>query len=88
MGNVFYELLTGRLPFEGDISQVYSSILKNEPVHTVDINPNAKPVDEVIMKCLNKSKDKRYSNMGELLEELKKYRSRDDTGEDTVIFDD
>jgi hypothetical protein len=84
LGNVFYELLTGRLPFEGDLSQVYSSILKNKPVHPVEINPNAMPVDEVIMKCLSKGKDKRYSNMGELLEELKKYRSHDDT----VIFDD
>ena len=84
LGNVFYELITGRLPFEGDISQVYSAILKNQPTHPIEINPNAKPVDEIIMKCLNKNKNERYSNMGELLAELEKYKSH----EDTVIFDD
>jgi eukaryotic-like serine/threonine-protein kinase len=83
LGNVFYELLTGRLPFEGEISQIYSSILKNEPIHPIDINPNASPVDAIIMKCLNKNKSERFADMGELLKELEKYRS---TG-DTVVFD-
>jgi serine/threonine protein kinase len=84
LGTVFYELLTGRLPFVGEISQVYSAILKNKPIHPIDINPNSKPVDEIIMKCLNKNKDERYSNMGELLSALEKFRSHDDT----VVFDD
>ena len=48
-------------------------------MHPIEINPNAKPVDEIIMKCLNKNKNERYSNMGELLKELEKYRSNDET---------
>jgi serine/threonine protein kinase len=83
LGNVFYKLLTGKLPFEGEISQVYSSILKNLPIPPTDINPNAEPVNEIIMKCLNKNKEERYSNMGELLKDLEKYRSADET----VLFD-
>ena len=78
LGNVFYELLTGRLPFEGEISQIYSSILNKQPIHPIEINANAEPVDEIIMKCLNKNKKERYSNMGELLKELQKYRSKDE----------
>ncbi len=38
LGNVFYELLTGRLPFEGDISQIYSSILTTQPLRPEEIN--------------------------------------------------
>jgi len=84
LGNVFYKLLTGKLPFEGEISQVYSSILKNIPIPPTDINPNAEPVNEIIMKCLNKNKEERYSNMGELLKDLEKYRDIDKT----ILFDD
>ena len=79
LGTVFYELITGRLPFKGEISEIYSSILRTQPVHPIDINPNAGPVDEIIMKCLNKNKSERFSNMGELLKELEKYQSINET---------
>jgi serine/threonine protein kinase len=79
LGNVFYELLTGRLPFQGEISEIYSSILKTEPKHPYEINSNAEPVDEIIMKCLNKDKNERYSSMGELIAELEKYKPTDET---------
>lgn len=84
LGNVFYELLTGRLPFEGEISEIYSSIIKTEPTHPFEINSNAKPVDEIIMKCLNKNKEERYSSMGELISELEKYKPSDET----TLFED
>jgi hypothetical protein len=79
LGNVFYELLTGRLPFQGEISEIYSSILKTQPQHPFEINSNAKPVDKIIMKCLNKDKNERYSSMGELIKELEKYKPADET---------
>ncbi len=79
LGNVFYELLTGRLPFEGDISQIYSSILTTQPIKPAEINSNAQPVNDIVMKCLNKNKNERYSSMGELLKELEKYRPVDKT---------
>jgi hypothetical protein len=79
LGNVFYELLTGRLPFEGNISQIYSSILTTQPIKPSEINSNSKPVNDIIMKCLNKNKNKRYSSMGELIKELEKYKPVDKT---------
>ncbi len=79
LGTVFYELLTGRLPFEGDISHIYNSILTNQPLDPAKINSNAKPVNDIIMKCLNKNKEDRYSNMGELIKELEKYKPEDET---------
>jgi Protein kinase domain/Domain of unknown function (DUF4350) len=83
LGTVFYELLTGRLPFEGEISEIYSSILNTQPLNPAEINPNATPVKEIIMKCLNKNKNERYSTMEELLRELEKYRPPDKT----ILFD-
>ncbi|MGZ7095070.1 MAG: DUF4350 domain-containing protein [Methanobacterium sp.] len=79
LGNIFYELITGRMPFEGNISQLYSSILTNKPVNPSKINSNAKPVDEIIMKCLSKNKEDRYSSMRVLIDELEKYRPADET---------
>ena len=44
-----------------------------------EINSNSKPVNDIIMKCLNKNKNKRYSSMGELIKELEKYKPVDKT---------
>ena len=82
--NVFYELSTGKLPFEGEISEIYSSILNNQPINPAEINPIAIPVKEIIMKCLNKKKDERYSNMEELLQELENFQSP----VETILFND
>ncbi|MFY9638521.1 MAG: DUF4350 domain-containing protein [Methanobacterium sp.] len=79
LGNVFYELLTGRLPFKGELSQIYSFILTTQPVNPVEINPNSKPVKDIIMKCLAKNKKDRYASMSELIKELEKFRSPDET---------
>ncbi|KAF5079751.1 DUF4350 domain-containing protein [Methanobacterium aggregans] len=79
LGNVFYELLTGRLPFEGEISQIYNSILQTEPTLPSKINSNAEPVESIVMKCLSKRKDERYSSMTELLKELRKHMPPDET---------
>ena len=83
LGNVFYELLTGRLPFEGELSQIYSAILTTQPVSPAKINSNAEPVNEIIMKCLSKNKNERYSSMEDLIKELEKYRPNDET----IMFD-
>lgn len=79
LGTVFYELLTGRMPFEGNISEIYSSILNTAPLNPADINPNAKQVDNIVMKCLNKNKENRYSSMEDLIKELKNYLPPDET---------
>jgi len=83
LGTVFYELLTGILPFKGEISEIYNSILRTQPMLPSEINPDAGKVEDIIMKCLNKNKDDRYSSMDELLDQLEKYRPADET----TLFD-
>lgn len=73
LGVVFYELVTGEIPFKGEMSELYSSILNIRPKPPSEINPDASMVEDIIMKCLSKNKEDRYSSMDELIEELEKF---------------
>lgn len=85
LGTVFYELVTGRMPFKGEISQVYDSILNTDPKPPSQINPLASEVESIIMKCLQKVKSERYSSMDELIEDLEKIKP-DEFKDETLIF--
>lgn len=88
LGTVFYEMVTGNLPFKGEISQIYGSILNTPPEVPTKFNPDAETVEEVIMKCLSKNKDDRYSSMDELIEVLEIYYEPSISTDKTVIWDD
>ncbi len=83
LGIVFYALLAGRLPFKGEIYQIYSSTLTKLPTPPAEINANAGPVNDIIMKCLSKSKEDRYSSMTKLIEVLDEFIANE-----TILFDD
>lgn len=73
LGVVFYEMLTGELPFKGDYDQaIIYSIINEEPEL---INKKRKDIpikiENVCIKALNKIPQKRYNNISELIEELK-----------------
>lgn len=73
LGVVFYEMLTGELPFKGDYDQaIIYSIINDEPEL---INKKRKDIplkiENVCIKALNKIPQKRYNNISELIEELK-----------------
>lgn len=86
LGTVFYELVTGRVPFEGEMSQVYDSILNKDPKKPSEINPLASEVEPIIMKCLNKVKSERYSSMDELIKDLEKIKP-EEFKDETILFD-
>lgn len=73
LGTVFYELVTGNPPFKGETSQIYGSILKTQPVNPSEINPESLKLENIILKCLNKNKENRYSSMDELIKDLDQY---------------
>ena len=70
-GITLYEFLTGSVPFtEGDV--LYHHVhTPARPPHEVDesIPPE---LSTIIMRCMEKDAEKRYSNIPEILEELKK----------------
>ena len=74
LGVIFYELVTGKLPFGGeDIHEIYSSIMNEEPTLPSEINPKSKGVEHIIMKCMAKRKEERYQSVDELIEDLAVY---------------
>ncbi len=74
IGAVLYELLTGRPPFEGeDFVEVASKITLEEPVPPGRLNPEAKPLEQVVMKCLAKNKEERYQSVEELQRDIAEF---------------
>ncbi|MCK6489518.1 MAG: protein kinase, partial [Planctomycetes bacterium] len=72
LGVVFYELLTGRLPFTGnDATSVIYQHIHQAPRPPREIDPTI-PEDfqAVVLKCMQKAADDRYPGAGELLADL------------------
>jgi len=80
-GVVLYEMLTGRLPFEGDSAvSVAIQHLSSVPLAPRDINPDVPAGLELItMKAMNPSLDKRYPSADAMLEDLEKFRKDPNT---------
>lgn len=71
LGVIFYNLLTNDLPFKGDdLAEIASAIVMEQPVSPSKLNPRAKEVEHIVLKCLSKNKEERYQSVGELQEEL------------------
>ncbi|MBW9221687.1 protein kinase [Methanothermococcus sp. SCGC AD-155-C09] len=74
IGVIFYELTTGELPFKGDgFIEIVTAIVTKDPIPPSKINPGAKGVEKIIMKCLEKDKTKRYQSVEELQRDLSEY---------------
>lgn len=75
-GVVLYEMLTGRLPFEGDSAvSVAIQHLSSVPLPPRDINENVPEALELIcMKAMSPNIAKRYMSADEMLEDLERFR--------------
>lgn len=74
LGIVMYEMVTGRVPFDGETTvAVAIQHLQEEMVPPSNYAPNL-PVslEKIILKCTQKSPDRRYDNISDLLVDLKK----------------
>jgi len=72
LGVVLYELLAGKLPFQGDHDQtVIYSIIHKEPESLVKIRPSLEPeLDHVVGQAMSKKPSERYQTMEEFREDL------------------
>jgi len=72
LGVVLYELLSGKLPFQGDHDQtLIYSILQKEPESLVKIRPSVAPeLEHIVFQALTKKAAERYRTMEELREDL------------------
>ena len=73
LGVVLYEMVTGRLPFEGETPiSVALKHIQDEPLRPRDINPEIpKSLEDIILKCMSKDVMKRYSNAAQIISDLK-----------------
>jgi len=73
LGATLYEMVTGRVPFEGDTALIIALKHKAEiPLGPKEINPQlSEGLSTVILKCLEKDREKRYQTAEELLAELR-----------------
>jgi serine/threonine protein kinase len=69
LGVTLYQMVTGRVPYEGDAGMAVAFKHLSEPlVPPRMLNPNLpQAVDRVIVKALAKERDLRYSTVGELV---------------------
>ena len=98
LGIVMYEMITGRVPFDGETAVTVAVKHLQEEMVPPHVYAPEIPVslEEIILKCTQKSQERRYANVAELLKDLKqslvtpdasfvKIISPDETGK-TMLF--
>lgn len=87
LGVVFYELLTGDLPFKGENDQaVMYSILYDTPPSIAERQPKVSPeLEQIVAKALEKDVKERYQNSDEILEDLLELRRNRSAGKADYI---
>jgi CHASE2 domain-containing sensor protein/tRNA A-37 threonylcarbamoyl transferase component Bud32 len=73
LGVVFYELLTGQLPFGGSsLANLFYQITHGKHPSPQQFNPRVpKPVEQILDKTLRKKPEERFQNAGELAKYLR-----------------
>jgi TolB-like protein/tetratricopeptide (TPR) repeat protein len=74
LGVILYEMLTGRVPFEGDTPLSVALKHKTEaPENPAKINPQIpRDLCLIVLRCLEKAKERRYQDAEEVLAEFLK----------------
>ncbi len=73
LGIVMYEMVTGRVPFDGETTVVVAVKHLQEDITSPRVYASDVPVslEHVILKCTEKSPDRRYANVADLVADLK-----------------
>lgn len=80
LGVVLYEMLTGRVPFDGDDRFVVAMRhVTDEPVPPRDLDPDVPAsVEAVVLKALRKNPDARFGTAGEFGDAIRRAAMRDE----------
>jgi eukaryotic-like serine/threonine-protein kinase len=85
-GVVLYEVATGLRPFRGDtLALIFDWILHREPVHPTQLNAQLPSrFEEIVLRLLEKNRERRYSTAAELRDDLMRLRQQLRSGEYTA----
>ncbi|MGM0490120.1 MAG: WD40 repeat domain-containing serine/threonine protein kinase [Planctomycetota bacterium] len=74
LGVILFELLTGDLPFRGNVRVLIHQVMNEEPPGPRKLN-NQIPVDlnTICLKCLEKNPDKRYQTANAMARDLRRH---------------
>lgn len=74
LGITLFEMLTGRVPFNGEttVAIAIKHIQEELPSPREFVSEIPVCVEQIVFKCCQKSPDRRYQTMGELIDDLKK----------------
>jgi serine/threonine-protein kinase len=88
LGVTLFEMLTGRVPFNGEttVAIAIKHIQEEMPSPREYVGEIPVSVEDIVMKCCQKSPDRRYQSMAELIADLKQALISPD--EPFVIFTD
>jgi serine/threonine-protein kinase len=80
-GVVIYEMLTGRLPFEGaSATEIVDGIVHKEPAAIARFNYDVPPeLERIVRKCMEKDRERRYHSSRELSIDLRNLQRDSDT---------
>ncbi len=78
LGAILYELLTGTVPFQADtITQLCVMILQQAPPSLRALRPDApEGLERVILRCLDKDRNRRFATVAELAHALAPFAPR------------
>ena len=73
LGIVLFEMLTGRVPFDGDttVNIAIQHIQEAMPSPREFVNDVPVSIEQIIFKCTEKNSDRRYTSMSEVIADLK-----------------
>lgn len=80
-GVVLYEMLTGRLPYEGDTPvSIAVQHINSMPLSPREINPEIpETLEKITMKAMASSLRRRYASTDEMIEDLEAFRKNPET---------
>ncbi len=75
-GIVMYEMLVGKLPFQGDtMTEILAAVISSEPPQLSTLGPHLpRELQRIVHKTLKKKRDQRYHSTRDLLGDLKDLR--------------
>lgn len=81
LGVVIYEMLTGRLPFEGaTATEIIDNVIHKEPIAIARFNYDVPPeLERIVRKCMEKDRGRRYQSAREASTDLRNLRCDGDS---------